>query len=772
MLKKVLFIVAGLGLLTLPLAIRWFSFHEGEYEPAPVPRPDLSQINAATPELVPFSDVQAESKAGAILVDMAHDNRVEMAELNVLRARLAARGQRLDTVIADEGGFDLAQKLRYAKALLVISPGRGWAPDEIQQVQDFVAKGGRLLLIADPTRFDVVYDEEGGLVGLDSDVSHINDLASRFGLVFQPDYLYNTIKNEGNFRNIRLTEFADHALTQGLDQVVFYAVHSIESEEPALVSVGGETRSSNTERSGELVVATLAAGEKVLALGDLTFMTEPHNDAYDNDRFVANIADFLSGAQRQYDLADFPFFFGDQAHLVFTGDPLLDSEFLSSGSALQSLFRSAGKELLLREAEDKETDTLFFGLYGGAEEVEPYLGKAQVTLLITTTDTVALEEVVGAGPPPPGTAEPLTATQTVTQTPEITVTPPVVLSAASGITETRQLSSAAIGRLQVGPMGELASSGIALFLVQADGQRHVMTVLAETDEGLKTAVARLEIGDLTDCLLHRVEGTQPGWLALCPVGEEGAGDWGDGIQEPEPEAREPIPPPPEVDPSEVLTPTVIPGEPEGSSQGRILVVSLDDGKSRYEGRTGVEDYAAILQNRYDITTWSKGEDPPLDTSNLSDYDLIIWTGGDFEDALGDAESELLFVVVLNGTPVLVSGAYIGDGAKQSVQRDIQVEAASHPLADGFRPGEVVRFASLPSGVEYQIDVQDMVEDRDGEVVFARGPDSEDAGSSSVWVVRDEATDVYIVFIGFPIYLLPEEVRSRVVLNAVNWMLAP
>ena len=771
MLKKALLIAIGLVLLALPLAIRWLYFHEGQYLAGPISRPDLSQIKAMTPDLASFTDMRTISEPGVILVDLAHDNRVEMAELNVLQARLAARGQRLDSTIASEGSSDLAQKLRYAKALLVISPGIGWTSAEIQQVQDFVAKGGRLLLVADPTRFDVIIDEEGGLAGLDSDVIHINDLAARFGLVFQSDYLYNTVENEGNFRNIRLTEFADHELTQGLDQVVFYAVHSIDSVEPALISVSGETRSSNTERTGKLTVATLAAGEKVLAVGDLTFMTEPYNDAHDNDQFIANVADFLSGAQRQYDLADFPFFFDNQTHLVFAGDPLLDSESLSSGSALQSLFRTSGKELIIRESEDEETDTLFLGLYGDADEVKPYLAKAQVTLLVTETDAVDLGEAPRASPAPLSTVDPLTRTRAVTWTLEITMTPPVVLPSVAGVTVTRQLSSTTGSRLEVGSMGEFSSSGTSLFLVQDEGHRHVMTVLAETDRGLKDAVSRLTKGDLKDCLLHRIEEPQPAWLTLCPAGEEDPWNGEAGGQEAKPESRVPSPAPPEIEPVEPVTHTLVPAEPEGGSEGSILIVSLDDGQGRYEGRTGAEDYAAILQNRYDVAIWSKSEDPPLDTSKLPEYDLIIWTGGDFEGALGKAERELLFLMVLNGTPVLVSGAYVGEGAEQSVQRDVQIKSANHPLAQGFQPGEVISFVSQLSAMDYEIDLQDDSEGMDGEVVFVRGPDSEDAGSSSIWVVQDGATDVQIVFIGFPIYLLPKEVRSQLVLNAVTWMLS-
>jgi hypothetical protein len=247
-LRKILLAVLGLLLLAVPLAIRWLYFYEGQYKPGPVPRPDLAQVRVPTGEIAPFVDTQPRSDPGTVLVDLSHTNRVEMAELSVLQARLAARGQRLEPVQDSEEGSELADKLRYAKALVVVSPGTTWRLDEIQMVQDFVDKGGRLLLVADPTRFDVVVDEEGAFVGLDSDVIHVNDLAAQFGLVFQSDYLYNTVENEGNFRNIRLTDFADHGLTEGLDQLVFYAVHSLVSEEPALISTSGETRSSNRER--------------------------------------------------------------------------------------------------------------------------------------------------------------------------------------------------------------------------------------------------------------------------------------------------------------------------------------------------------------------------------------------------------------------------------------------------------------------------------------------------------------------------------------------
>jgi hypothetical protein len=82
--------------------------------------------------------------------------------------------------------------------------------------------------------------------------------------------------------------------------------------------------------------------------------------------------------------------------------------------------------------------------------------------------------------------------------------------------------------------------------------------------------------------------------------------------------------------------------------------------------------------------------------------------------------------MLEEIPVLVSGAYIGSAEEQAVQRDIQVRDASHPLAQGFAPDEVISFVAAPSGTEYEMDVLSDLDDGDTDVVFVRGPESEGA----------------------------------------------
>ncbi|MFC2031188.1 hypothetical protein ACFLWA_10715, partial [Chloroflexota bacterium] len=685
MLKKALLVAFALTLFALPLVIRWLYFYDGEYEPGEVARPELDAIQAPTPEMAPFVDHSNKEEPGTVLIDMMHDNRFAMTELSVLQARLAARGLNMKLVGVDD---DLASQLRHAQALVVISPGKSWTRDEIRLAREFTDKGGRILLVTDPTRFGVVVDEYGEYIGLDSDADYSNDLAAEFGIIFQPDYLYNTAENEGNFRNIKLTSFADDKLTRGLDQIVFYATHSIVSDMPSLVTADGETRSSSVERSEDLVVSVLAANGSVLALGDLTFMAEPYSAVYDNYQFVANIADFLSSAERRYDLADFPFFYGDKVDLVYAGDALLDSDLLKDGGALQAFFEVASKELRIRDKEDPESDTLFMGLYEEPGEAEPYLATAQVTLWISPTDT---------------TDESEQAEVEVTPTPELTVTAGSDVGTEAELGATGEVTPVTESRVEVAGLGEMVMTGTSLFLLQADGDRQVLVVLADTEDGLKDVVSRMTEGGLGDCIRRDTrtpEDPVTSFLAMCPTGEvapgEGNGGW------PDPEVL-----PPTNDPSASATPAAGDAEEEiettgpSESQGRILVVALDDGSSRYDGLTSADSFSAALADRYEVTVLSQSQDGQLPVADYFSHDLVIWTAGDFENAFGEEESELLILVLLEGIPAIVSGAFVGDGGVESPQRDIKVSDALHPMAIGYDPQEVISFLPSPSGSVYE-----------------------------------------------------------------------
>jgi hypothetical protein len=714
MLRKALAVVGVLVLLAVPLVGRWLYYYQGRYQSSQVPHPDLASVEAPTPELPTFVDQPSSptAAAGAIVVDLVHDNRFSMAELNVLQSRLAARGRQLEPVAAAE---ELAGRLRYAQALVIISPGTSLTADEMQLIGTFVDKGGRLLLVADPTRYGVLLDDYGNYVGMDSDATHLNDLAAQFGLIVQSDYLYNTVENEGNYRNIRLTQMADQALTAGLKQVVFYAAHSLISEQPALIAASGDTRSSSSARAGDLPVAALVADGAVLALGDLTFMTEPYNAVYDNDRLVSNIADFLSGAERRYDLADFPFFFRDEVDLVYAGDPALDSDLIRGGSSLQALFADWGKTLTVREIEDQDRDTLFFGLYREAGEVEPYLAAAGMTLTLTSTQTI--------------TSELLGITVDITPGDEVTAT------------------------AEVEPLGQVVLSGTATLLLQRAGERHTLVVLATTEAGLANAVERLGKGDLAGCVLQESDAPPSTVLALCPTGEVAAGKGSGGWAVP---TSAPI-----------ITPTI---QPVGSKE-QIVIVALDDTEGRYDSQTSADDYVAILHKDYEVSVWSEAEKGLPSIDLLGDCALVIWTCGDFAKPFGEAESALLSALMFKEIPMIASGAYLDDEASQAVQRDVRIEDAGHPVTKGFAKDQVIAFVSAPSDQEYAVNLLQEGAVEDANVLLSRGPASESPGAPSVLVLQEDFSGLKLLYIGFPLYLLPEEAKTRLVLNAVTWMLS-
>ena len=482
-----------LALVGAPWALRYLTYHQGGRQSRTIARPDLSAVEVAAPALTAYEDKAEPAPAGAILVDALHDNMYESTDLSLLQERLAARGQRLQAISAEE---DLSRMLRYAKALVVISPLADWSVGEAELVGQFVDRGGRLLLVADATHYSALTDEWGYLIGLDHDAPHLNSLAAQFDVFFQPDYLYNMEENANNYRNIKLSDLAEDALTKGVEELVFFGTRSIQSEAPGLVVSSRGTLSNADDRAEQPAAAVLAAEGKVLALGDSSFLTEPFNGVAGNDRFVSNIADFLSQAARSYALDEFPYFFGESVNLVYTSDPLLDSDLLPGGGDLQALFSGAGKALSVQEDEDASSDTLFLGLYDEAAEVEEYLAGAQVTLYLQPEEGTDIEPW-------------LDFTSTLTATAEITP------------------------RIEIESVGPMVMEGTALILRAADGERHIVVILSDTVQGLQAAVERLIDGDLEGCVL--LEGENE--LALCSTGEleegEGTGGWPEPNEEEE-----------------------------------------------------------------------------------------------------------------------------------------------------------------------------------------------------------------------------------------------
>lgn len=728
-LGRVLLFVA---LLVLPTVLRAGYYYRRYYVPRSVPRPDHSTVDVPAVAPVAFADTDAQQGEGRVVIDRAHENRLSDTDLNVLLARLTARG--LETVSLLPGD-QLADRLRDATALVVIAPHLAFTDPEIETVTRFVAQGGRLLLVTDPSRyalrveFDAYYGE---ITTLSSDVAAINSLASRFGLAFADDYLYNTAEHAGNYQYVILKDFTKSPLTAGLERVVFYAAHSIAADEQTLITADERTTSSLSEQSGGLATMSLGGGGRVLAVSDFTFMTEPYNGSADNNRLIANIADFIAGATRTYDLSDLPHFFGDDVDLVLlTGEPgemALSAAMVDQGFALQSAFQSAGKRLHLQAQPDAARDTLFVGLYGGvafAPQVSEILASRGISF---TLETVEQQRA--------------TPTATPRHTPTPAPTPAPLRD-----------------WIHVAGVGQVDATEVALIYQNEESDRQVVIVLAFTEQGLGAAVQRLILGDLSRCLLDQDLTGDPEAisLALCPTDYQ-------------PPVEEPTPTP-------LFTPTPHDGfdrTPTPPAEGSLLIVADDNGTGVYEWWTSAYDFQDIaLEAGYQATIWSTSWEGEVTLEQMQAYGGVIWCTGDYQEAEMTPSLEDFLTIaayLADGGRVILAGAFIGSetGRERGLLLDLQVAQPDHPLASGFEADEVIpleRFTAIEDYSPYVLDETDA-----DAIVFTRGPASEFAGRAVISVNQDELSGSRTVFIGLPLYLVPWEARFQLGENAIRWLM--
>ncbi|MFC2051962.1 hypothetical protein ACFLT4_04460 [Chloroflexota bacterium] len=305
--KRIAIVLSGIIVVVLG---RGFFFYSGFYNPPPGNIPDYASIVIPSAPSGEFTDNHITGE-GVILIDLAHDNNFDVKELNVLMSRLISRGLTIEFL--DEKD-DLKEELLGEKeeeeelesepsgngegeeqevvssgektgdeeeeelpgAFIIVSPWSDFSKDDKKTINEFIDNGGKLLLIADPTKRN-----------------NVNGISLEFGLIFESGYLYNMKENDINYRNIFVTRFKDDEVTKNLKKIALYIAGSISSADNGIAFIDENTFSSVIESRNGLSPIALAKESKVLAVYDLTFMTEPYNGALDNNQLISNIADWL-----------------------------------------------------------------------------------------------------------------------------------------------------------------------------------------------------------------------------------------------------------------------------------------------------------------------------------------------------------------------------------------------------------------------------------------------------------------------------------------------
>jgi hypothetical protein len=368
-------IISAVALLLLPIAMRlaWTSVFPFTYQPS-VTTPNFEQATIPEPPTAsaPLAGIESGLASGqVVLIDYAHENQFYVNEIEPFTRALTSRGAITEIYMGQES---LEHHLKYASAYVIISPLGLFSPQEIRSIERFVADGGRLLVFTDPTRGIAFFEFSF------PDIDSANLLLSSTGIAFSGDYLYNLTENEGNFRNVKFSDFGEHPLTEDLGMVVLYGAHSVSAGNgTALLKASDKTVSSLTDQGGDLAGMALSADGSVLASGDFTFMTTPFFTVADNALLVERVAEFALGSQRQPSLANFPYLFKGDVTLVPLGTTRLTSELLYSISALQSVFRLGNINLSIG-AEPGQANNLLIGTYEEDEVILALLEKYEIEI--------------------------------------------------------------------------------------------------------------------------------------------------------------------------------------------------------------------------------------------------------------------------------------------------------------------------------------------------------------------------------------------------------
>jgi len=206
----------------------------------------------------------------------------------------------------------------------------------------------------------------------------------------------------------------------------------------------------------------------------------------------------------------------------------------------------------------------------------------------------------------------------------------------------------------------------------------------------------------------------------------------------------------------------------------ILIVNDDDGGNWISGTSLTEFKSALTSAGYDYWVWNESSmgNPPLDF--LLEFELVIWTCGDYWDwAVDSVDAETLEAYLTQGGNILLEGEDIGynhdaDNFMINVAHAImQVDGTGAPGLTVTDPNHPVTF-NLPPSFNWLTNppYDDGVSPTNGgaEVIRYTG---------TTWTavtVFEGNSSGSVVYYAFPFYCLPEPHRTTLAINSVNWLL--
>jgi hypothetical protein len=285
--------VAGLVVVVIvaaAFAIPAATDSSAEREPLDTSEYDAEAL-AATP-IPAEGEIEADgsvgNRAGVVVVDVSHSNRVSRADLAPLVEELTSIGYGIRFY---EGDQTLDQELSNANAFLVIDPAQEFDRDEIDNVRDFTDDGGHLLMVGEPNRKSVSSSLFGG-TSITEQESALTTLAARYDMSLGTAYLYNLETNGGNYKHITARPTAESGLE--FDSVTMFTAAAVHARRgTVLLRATADTHEAGVDDTSRFPVAIHRENENVVLLGDSTFLQADRFNVGDNEQFAAFLVEFL-----------------------------------------------------------------------------------------------------------------------------------------------------------------------------------------------------------------------------------------------------------------------------------------------------------------------------------------------------------------------------------------------------------------------------------------------------------------------------------------------
>jgi hypothetical protein len=493
--KRNLWILA-IACLLLPGLITYFWFYSGTPRTTASTLPDYSNIDFPFPTMsteIPISK-PPENTNTVVLLDLQHQNLYSISEINPLVRFIESYGGSVQTTSEQT---NLESSLKTADVYICIAPVLRFNPLEITQITEFVKRGGKLVIFADPTRNSGMAmmpasSDSGGAAPntMLSGTDDANLLLEPFDMSFADDYLYNMTKNEGNFRNVILTDFSDNSLTTGIKQLTIYGGHSVHSNGKQLGKTGENTFSSSNENNEIYSFADLVkfgTGD-VLAIGDVSLITSQYVRSSDNQVFTQNLAKYMTGSPREKTLADFPALFSGPVTLQPAGKMVVSGDLISAASSFEKYLQLPDGGLTVSAKDNGTSSIVLLSTFTESDANRQILKDLKINLS---------PEVQEEDKPAP--------TETVQKTPTPVYTPEMDEQEADMVfMSTREPEDIPEGpeTIEVPYFSQVKTKDLGLVGLSHSDGKTTLLIMASTPEKVQAFMRNLATGGLSGCVVH------------------------------------------------------------------------------------------------------------------------------------------------------------------------------------------------------------------------------------------------------------------------------